>query len=76
MDTIDFRNLARDCRSEPTRHKGGHAGRLRSNLPSVDCAGRLPLKFRARIAPDRVAEARYYGRHAASVTGPGDLPAT
>lgn len=29
MDTIDLRNLARDCGSEPSPHKGGHAKRLR-----------------------------------------------
>ena len=29
MDTIDLRNLVRDCRSETTRHKAGHARRLR-----------------------------------------------
>ena len=28
MDTIDLTNLARDCSSEPTPHKGGHARRL------------------------------------------------
>ena len=34
VDTIGLRNLDRDCGSEPTHHKGGHAGRLRiSGLP-------------------------------------------
>ena len=45
MDTIDLRNLVRDCRSEPTRHKAGHAGRIRSSvcdrpLGRGDAAGR------------------------------------
>ena len=28
MDTIDLRNLATDCGSKPSPHKGGHARRL------------------------------------------------
>ena len=32
MDTIDLRNLTRDCRSEPTRHKVGHAQTLTSDV--------------------------------------------
>ncbi len=29
MDTIDLWNLTTDCGSKPSRHKGGHARRLR-----------------------------------------------
>ena len=51
MDTIDLRNLATDCRSEPARHKAGQAERLHTDLnratrpdayPKVGKAGRLP----------------------------------
>ena len=28
MDTIDLRNLATDCGSKPSPHKGGHARRF------------------------------------------------
>jgi len=37
MDTIDLRNLVKDCGSEPTRHKGCQTGRLRCKATIRAC---------------------------------------
>ena len=54
MDTIDFRNRARDCGFVPPTYKGGHAKRLRIPRGRDDAD---------RLVADMIELARQYGRY-------------